>query len=933
MARRRVYPTRRKPNNNENDRESVELTVVKPAKLVKPSVNTDRSSLVAAWDVLHRQNNALSIWKHYVCTKRENRINAGKRRRSDKRVRIYENLKVPLPFLDSDIEEGVNSSEVGNDAEISGTSRQTGQTAGNRALLIYFAKLAKADPEAPTTVVDFDFVDSLLQSGADVNVCDRYGQTIFHEASRAWHCDVALFLLEKGADINKADKYGRTAMHVAAAVDYAEMIKFLVDNGASLSACTYGECQTPIHYAAKNDADSALQELINLGADVNCRDYKQRTPLHVAAELDRSETAKLLISLDVPAGVCDENGVTAMSLMVAKMPPVAKEALEQFHSMDRANRKQYYYLNQLEPGKPGEKENILAKTPLEEAVRFKQMDLIMHPVFKRLIQVKWECFGKTGSIIQVFVQLLYCLLWTVLGITLPRTAATTYSYYDPPSKYWWRIVLESLAVSITALFICQEIAEVRNSRRQHEKWKTWRIGELNRDLKYCHPRWPEECKYIEMEIESISSQGISYFQSYWNYFDWVTYLGIICVILTRVLSVAIDNNTANELHPKVMSIALILIWLRLMKVFRAFEALGPFIVMIGHLIKDTLIFGFLYIMFYIPFICAFWINFGGDENAEKMRKAGQDSEGWRTFNNLMYSVWEITVVGNYPWDSLLVIDRTMAQILCGTYLAVSAIVCLNLFIALMSDTFQRVYDNANANAVMQKASTILSLETDMAGRRRDLFMKHIHTKCAPEEMYYDDDSVEPQSGELEKLTHQINDKVLEVEELVKTSLEERKGETSKNKESVDSLRDNLVQIIERQNYEMTAMKRELSDIKRLLTQTIVQRQVQTAAPITPPSTSNIPAPDFTRRSATSKPHKHRGKSPKKEPQDHMHQESNETIQTEHEPGRSSSLPQLDSRHAGTSSLPGIDIRRQKPPTRDIALVAPRLDQGTNGSQC
>lgn len=56
---------------------------------------------------------------------------------------------------------------------------------------------------------------------------------------------------------------------------------------ADLGACTYGENQTPIHYAAKNDADTALQELINIGADVNSRDYKQRTPLHVAAELGR----------------------------------------------------------------------------------------------------------------------------------------------------------------------------------------------------------------------------------------------------------------------------------------------------------------------------------------------------------------------------------------------------------------------------------------------------------------------------------------------------------------------------------------------------------------------------------------------------------------------------------------------------------------------
>ena len=231
MKEGRVYPTRRKQSNDENGTESVELIKVKS---VKPS-NSDRSSLVAAWDILHRQNNALSKWKHYVCTKRESQRNA-KQRRSEKRFRIYENLKEPVAFLDSDMEEAEaannNISEVNETGFNSQNSQAiTAQSASNRALLIYFAKLARADPESPTTVVDFDFVDSLLQSGADVNVCDRYGQTIFHEASRAWHCDVALYLLEKGADINKADKYGRTAMHVAAAVDYAEMIRFLFEHG------------------------------------------------------------------------------------------------------------------------------------------------------------------------------------------------------------------------------------------------------------------------------------------------------------------------------------------------------------------------------------------------------------------------------------------------------------------------------------------------------------------------------------------------------------------------------------------------------------------------------------------------------------------------------------------------------------------------------
>ena len=177
-----------------------------------------------------------------------------------------------------------------------------------------------------------------------------------------------------------------------------------------------------------------------------------------------------MVKLGTPACVSDENGFSALSLMVSKMPPVAKEALDQFHSLDRANRKQYYYLNRLVPTESGQKEHILAKTPLEEVIRYQQMDLIMHPVFQRLIQVKWDYFAKTGSIIQVLVHLLYCLLWTTIGITLPRTSAISWSYYDPPSKFWWRIVLESLAVSFTALFIWQEIAEVTKIYCQVLTW-------------------------------------------------------------------------------------------------------------------------------------------------------------------------------------------------------------------------------------------------------------------------------------------------------------------------------------------------------------------------------------------------------------------------------------------------------------------------------
>ena len=45
-----------------------------------------------------------------------------------------------------------------------------------------------------------------------------------------------------------------------------------------------GEEQTPMHYAAKNNAAASLKTMLRLGAHINERDYKKRTPLFVAAE-------------------------------------------------------------------------------------------------------------------------------------------------------------------------------------------------------------------------------------------------------------------------------------------------------------------------------------------------------------------------------------------------------------------------------------------------------------------------------------------------------------------------------------------------------------------------------------------------------------------------------------------------------------------------
>ena len=67
----------------------------------------------------------------------------------------------------------------------------------------------------------------------------------------------------------------------------------------------------------------------------------------------------------------------------------------------------------------------------------------------------------------------------------------------------------------------------------------------------------------------------------------------------------------------------------------------------------------------------------------------------------------------------------------------------------------RVYDNAKANAVMQRAIAILTIEERLSHYQRMKFRTYLHAKCSPEEDFYDDDATEVGEEDLKKVTFQI----------------------------------------------------------------------------------------------------------------------------------------------------------------------------------
>eukprot|EP00111_Clytia_hemisphaerica_P011884 TCONS_00034914-protein len=651
----------------------------------------------------------------------------------------------PIGTLDSDLEEGF-------------TSKKSKKAAASRALIIYFAKMAR---KGSTERIDYRFLDSLFKGGANVNVTDKHGQTVLHEVARNWNTDLAKYFLGRGADINKGDNWARTPLHLSSAVNHVEMVEFLINNGAHVHAKTNGELQSPIHYAAKYNAVGSLKILLQLKAKMNDRDYKQRTPLFIAAEMAREEAARYLVDYGVPVGTFDDTGMSTIAHMVEKMPHIAVDALDQFMVDDTAFRKSFFYLNYMEydpiryreesqthdefgvplvvdkkeaKKRKRKKQDQCTTTPLKLAVQLEEFDIIMHPVMQRLIKEKWNKFGRFGAIIAASIHLIYIMIWTMLAIFIPRDG----NYYGGSEKYW-RIPLELMGVLMTLYFILTQIWDRKIKFKDQKTFRLWRTRQLNRDMDFCHPRWSQEKTFLESEMKAVRTRKQGLLSDPWNVFDFLTYAAVSTVIVTRLASFFIKKDApSDEIHLKAYTATLIFMWLHFMKSCRPFTTLGPFITMLGHVMKDTITFAFLFVEFFVPYTVSFWILFGGTHNAMTVVKHNEANPGdevdtvdWEEFHNTVFSVWQVMLNVDFNWDALVVVDRLMAQVLVGTFFAFATVLCLNLYIALLSETFNRVYQNATANASLLQANTILQLESILSKKKKAVVFKHIQEECGP----------------------------------------------------------------------------------------------------------------------------------------------------------------------------------------------------------
>lgn len=305
------------------------------------------------------------------------------------------------------------------------------------SIFFYLSQLLRA----PNKEFSHKFMKELIDHDASIDYKDKYGDSIFHlickfQIDNQKVCQIfdafCENFVERGVDVKeKLEKeinlYGHNILHTIAlkSNDNLELFRKVVEgklgesspssfnnnsNNKSRSSknnnelfynvSTFGENQTPLHYAARSGNERIVKYLIEeKQVNLEARDHLDRTPLYLAAEYGQTITVKLLKTLGCNVNVSNVYGQKALFWIVSKCSDIASEILDDYVTINRYFRRQAFNLNAVELDLVVDEESKEEKVPdvksiLTYIVETSNLELIVHPVISKLIQVKWNDFGR-----------------------------------------------------------------------------------------------------------------------------------------------------------------------------------------------------------------------------------------------------------------------------------------------------------------------------------------------------------------------------------------------------------------------------------------------------------------------------------------------------------------------------------------------------------
>jgi hypothetical protein len=104
-------------------------------------------------------------------------------------------------------------------------------------------------------------VRDFIQTGGNVNECNKLGKTLLHTACCYKDLEVIKTLIENGANLNQPDRIGETPLHYAATIGNINIINLLLKNGAD-SSCKNSFGRTMLYNVRLWHTNSEMEQLV-----------------------------------------------------------------------------------------------------------------------------------------------------------------------------------------------------------------------------------------------------------------------------------------------------------------------------------------------------------------------------------------------------------------------------------------------------------------------------------------------------------------------------------------------------------------------------------------------------------------------------------------------------------------------------------------------